>query len=36
MDACGGETGDQMSLSSRHSDVGIPINFQEVSGIVTF
>ena len=25
-----------MSLSSCHSDIGIPINFHEVSGIVTF
>ena len=36
MDASGGETGDQASLSSWHSDSGIPINFQEESGIVTF
>ena len=28
--------GDQASLSSWHSDIGIPINFQEESGIVTF
>ena len=25
-----------MSLSCCHSDIGIPINFQEDSGIVTF
>ena len=36
MDASGGEAGDQASLSSWHSDIGIPINFQEESGIVTF
>ena len=35
-DASGGEAGDQGSLSSLHSDIGIPINFQEESGIVTF
>ena len=34
-DASGGEAGDQASLSSFHSDIGIPINFQEESGIVT-
>ena len=28
--------GDQTSFSSWHSDIGIPINFQEESGIVTF
>ena len=28
-DTCGGEVGDQVSLSSFHSDIGIPINFQE-------
>ena len=28
--------GDQASLSRWHSDIGIPINFQEESGIVTF
>ena len=27
---------DQASLSSFHSDIGIPINFQEESGLVTF
>ena len=35
-DASGCEAGDQASLSSWHSDIGIPINFQEESGIVTF
>ena len=30
------EAGDRVSLSSCHSDIGIPINFQEGSGIVTF
>ena len=34
-DTSGGEAGDQASLSSFHSDIGIPINFLE-SGIVTF
>ena len=28
--------GDQVSLSSCHSDTEIPINFQEESGIITF
>ena len=28
--------GDRGSLSSWHSDIGIPINFQGESGIVTF
>ena len=32
----GGEEGDQVSLSSCHSDIWIPIYFQEESGIVTF
>ena len=27
---------EQVSLSSFHSDIGIPINFQEVSGLGTF
>ena len=36
MDASGSEAGDQASLSSFHSDTGIPINFQEESGTVTF
>ena len=31
----GGEAGDQGSLSSWHSDIGIPIHFQEESGIIT-
>ena len=35
MDASGGEAGDRSSLSSWHSDIGIPIHFQEESGIVT-
>ena len=34
-DASGGEAGDRGSLSSWHSDIGIPIHFQEESGIVT-
>ena len=35
-DASRGEAGDPGSLSSYHRDIGIPINFQEESGIVTF
>ena len=35
-DASQCEAGDQVSLSSCHRDIGIPINFQEESGIVTF
>ena len=35
-DTCRGEAGDPKYLSSCHSDVGIPINFQQESGIVTF
>ena len=35
-DASGGEPGGQASLISWHSDLGIPINFHEESGIVTF
>ena len=35
-DASGGEAGDQVSLSSWHSDIRIPIHFHEGSGIVTF
>ena len=35
-DASGGETGGQASLISWHSYIGIPINFHEESGIVTF
>ena len=34
-DASGGEFGDQASLSSFHRDIGIPINFQEESGLGT-
>ena len=36
IDAYGVEAGDQVSFSSCQSDIGIPINFQEESGIVTF
>ena len=36
MDAFGDEAGDQGSLSSWNSDIGIPIHFQKESGIVTF
>ena len=32
MDASGGEAGDQGSLSSWNSDIGIPIHFQKESG----
>ena len=35
-DASGGEVGDQASLSSFHRDIGIPIHFQEESGLITF
>ena len=35
MDASGGEAGDRDSLYSWHSDIGIPIHFQEESGNVT-
>ena len=35
-DASGVEVGNQASLSSFHRDIGIPINFQEESGLVTF
>ena len=35
-DASRGEAGDPEALSSCLSDIGIPINFQEESGIVTF
>ena len=35
-DASGGEPGCQASIISWHSYIGIPINFQEKSGIVTF
>ena len=36
MDASGREAGDQSSLSSWNTDIGIPICFQKESGIVTF
>ena len=36
MDATQGEAGDPVSLSICHSAIGIPINFQEESGIFTF
>ena len=36
MEASEGEAGDQGSLSSWHSNIGTPINFQEESGIFTF
>ena len=35
-DASGGEAEDQGSFTIWHSDIGIPINFQEDLGIVTF
>ena len=35
-DTSGGEVGDQGSLSSLHRDIGIPINFQEESSLVSF
>ena len=35
-DASGGEEVDPASLSSSHSDIGIPINFQQQSGLSTF
>ena len=35
-DASGGEAGDQGSLSSWNSDIGIPLHFQKESDIVTF
>ena len=35
-DPSGDEVGDQGSLSSFHRDIGIPINFQEESGLVSF
>ena len=35
-DAFHGEAGDQVSLSSCHSDIGIPSNFQQESAIVIF
>ena len=36
MDASGGEAGDQGSLSSWNSDIGIPIHFQKESGSSPF
>ena len=36
MDASQCEAEDLASLSSCHSDIGIPINFQQESGIVKF
>ena len=36
MDASQIEAGDRVSLSSCHSDIGIAINFQQESGIITF
>ena len=35
-DASGSEPGGQASLISWHSYIGVPINFHEESGIVTF
>ena len=35
-DASGGEPGGQVSFVSWHSYIGIPINFHEESGIITF
>ena len=35
-DASRGEVGEPVSHSSCHRDIGIPINFQEQSGIVSF
>ena len=35
-DTAGIELGDQGTLSSFHRDIGIPINFQEESGLVNF
>ena len=35
-DTSGGEVGDQVSFSSFHRDIGIPISFQEESSLVTF
>ena len=36
IDASRGQVRDRGSLSSCHSDIGIPVNFQEESGTVTF
>ena len=35
-DASGGKAGDPVYHSICHSDIGIPVNFQEESGIITF
>ena len=35
-DVSRGEAGASVSLSSCHTDIGIPMNFQKESGIVTF
>ena len=35
-DTSGGEVGDQVSLSNFHRDIGIPINVQEESSLVSF
>ena len=36
LEASQGEVGNRVSLSICHSDIGIPINFQQEPGIVTF
>ena len=36
MDASPAESGNPESLSTSHSDIGIPINFQQESGIANF
>ena len=35
-DASVGEVGDHASLSSFQKDLGVPINFPEESGLITF
>ena len=35
-DASVSQEADQVSFSSWHSDIGIPINYQEKSDIITF
>ena len=35
-DASRGESVDTVSLACFHSDIGIPMNFQEESGILSF
>ena len=35
-DTSGGEVGDQVSLSTFHRDIAIPINFQKESSLVSF